>query len=76
MLFDSLLLLILKLIKFRFHIVVFGTEECERSIAKSAVNPSKKNWESYLVEAMGSNYVPLRSHTLQVSYIIIRYYIT
>jgi hypothetical protein len=50
----------------RFHILVVGTEECERSIAKSAVNPSKKGWEAYLTEAVGSNYVPVRSHTLQV----------
>ena len=45
---------------------MIGTEECERSIAQSALNPSKKNWESYLRDALGEKYVPLRSHTLQV----------
>ena len=51
----------------RFHIYVIGSEECERSIAQSAVNTSKKYWESYLTEVLGPMYVPLRSHTLQVS---------
>jgi hypothetical protein len=47
---------------------IIGTEECERSIAQSAINPSKKNWEAYLSEALGNNYKPIRSHTLQVSF--------
>lgn len=55
----------------RYHIYVIGTEECERSIAASAINPSKKQWEEYLGGALGSNYVPLRSHTLQAIHLII-----
>lgn len=47
-----------------------GTEECERSIAQSAINPSKKNWENYLIEAMGDRYVPIRSHTLQAIHLM------
>lgn len=54
----------------RFHIYVIGSEECERSIAQSAVNPSKKNWEADLQLAVGQYYVPLRSHTLQAIHII------
>lgn len=50
----------------RFHIYFIGTEECERSIMRSAINPSKKTWEAYLIDAIGPNYLPLRSHTLQV----------
>jgi len=50
----------------RFHIYIIGTEECERSIAQSALFPSKKGWEAYLNEAMGPSYIPIRSHTLQV----------
>lgn len=50
----------------RFHLYVVGTEECERSIAQSAVNTSKKAWEAHLTEILGPMYVPLRSHTLQV----------
>jgi hypothetical protein len=54
----------------KFHLYIVGTEECERSIAQSALNPSKKNWEIYLKEALGPRYVPLRSHTLQAIHII------
>lgn len=46
---------------------MIGTQECERSIAKSALNTSKKGWEDCLKESFGSDYVPIRSHTLQVS---------
>jgi hypothetical protein len=49
---------------------MFGTEECERSIAQSALLPSKRNWESYLCDALGESYVPLRAHTLQAIHII------
>lgn len=54
----------------KFHIYVIGSEECERSIAQSAINPSKKNWETDVSLALGANYVPLRSHTLQAIHII------
>ena len=54
----------------RYHIYIIGTEECERSIAASAINPSKKNWEEYLTAAIGKLYVPLRSHTLQAIHIM------
>lgn len=54
----------------RFHIYVIGSEECERTIAQSAVNPSKKNWEMDLQLAVGQHYVPLRSHTLQAIHIV------
>lgn len=50
----------------RFHLYVIGTEECERSIAQSAVNASKRVWEAFLANVLGPMYVPLRSHTLQV----------
>jgi hypothetical protein len=56
----------LLLVCVRFHLYVVGTEECERSIAQSAVNTSKKAWEAHLTEILGPMYVPLRSHTLQV----------
>lgn len=50
----------------RYHIYVVGSEECERSIAQSALNTSKTNWEGYLRDCIGPNYSPIRSHTLQV----------
>lgn len=49
---------------------MFGTEECERSIAQSALLPSKRNWEAYLCETLGETYVPLRAHTLQAIHIM------
>eukprot|EP00981_Chlorochromonas_danica_P006465 scaffold1401_cov180-Ochromonas_danica.AAC.15 len=54
----------------RFHLYIIGTEECERSIAQSAINPSKKNWEGYLRDVLGPNYFPLRSHTLQAIHVM------
>ena len=55
----------------RFHMYFIGTEECERSIAQSAVNTSKKNWENYLSEALGEFYIPLRAHTLQAIHLMV-----
>ena len=37
--------------------IIVGTEECERSIAQSALLPSKKNWESYCLQMVGDNYL-------------------
>jgi hypothetical protein len=56
--------------KNRFHVVIIGSEECERSIMASALNPSKKVWEAYLISVMGPSYAPLRSHTLQAMHIM------
>jgi len=53
-----------------YHIYIIGTEECERSIAASAFNNSKKNWESYLKQALGVLYKPIGQHTLQAIHII------
>lgn len=57
--------------KNKYHMYVIGTEECERSIAQSALNPSKKQWEKYLSEVLGSNYVPIKAHTLQAIHIMV-----
>ena len=54
-----------------FHLYIIGTEECERSIAQSAINTSKKLWENYLINLLGPSYIPLRSHTLQAIHMII-----
>lgn len=52
----------------KYHIIAVGTQECERSIAQSAVNPSKKQWEATLTSVVGGQYSAMRSHTLQVRY--------
>lgn len=51
--------------------MAIGTEECERSIAKSAMNPSKKVWEAYLREAVGKHYRPIKAHTLQAIHMMV-----
>lgn len=51
--------------------LVIGSEECERSIQASMLNPSKKNWEALLVDVMGEKYAPIRSHTLQAIHIMV-----
>lgn len=55
----------------KFHLYFVGSEECERSIAKSVMNTSKKNWEAYLLSALGSNYMGVCSHTLQAIHLMV-----
>jgi phosphatidylinositol-bisphosphatase len=59
------------LVNNKYHIYVIGSEECERSIAASTINTSKKAWESLLTSILGAKYVPIRSHTLQATHMII-----
>ena len=54
-----------------FHLLAFGTEECENTIAKSVVNTSKENWEIQLREALGNEFIPLASQTLQAIHLIV-----
>ncbi|KAL0490618.1 phosphatidylinositol phosphatase [Acrasis kona] len=53
------------------HMYVFGTQECERSIGASMLNPSKQKWEATLIEVMGSKYVMIKSHTMMAIHIVI-----
>lgn len=39
-----------------YHVVVIGTQECERSIGASIVFSSKQKWEALLISAMGPKY--------------------
>lgn len=55
----------------RYHIVHIGTQECERSIAKSVLNQSKAKWTALLKEVLGPQYAPLVSHTLQATHAIV-----
>eukprot|EP00607_Mallomonas_marina_P001746 CAMPEP_0182437942 /NCGR_PEP_ID=MMETSP1167-20130531/85388_1 /TAXON_ID=2988 /ORGANISM="Mallomonas Sp, Strain CCMP3275" /LENGTH=662 /DNA_ID=CAMNT_0024631047 /DNA_START=398 /DNA_END=2386 /DNA_ORIENTATION=- len=55
----------------KFHLYFVGTEECERSIAKSVVNPSKKAWEAYVSSALGAIYMPICAHTLQAIHLVV-----
>lgn len=53
-----------------YHIIVVGTQECENTFAKSIIFPTKEKWESTLHIALGPEYDPIRSHSLQASHII------
>ena len=52
-----------------FHVVAVGTQECENSISKSILYPSKDNWERICGEALGSDYELVRGHSLQASHL-------
>ncbi|KAJ8601350.1 hypothetical protein CTAYLR_009374 [Chrysophaeum taylorii] len=54
-----------------YHMLHVGTQECERSIALSLINQSKAKWTATLREAVGPNYEPLVSHTLQATHSIL-----
>jgi hypothetical protein len=57
--------------KERFHLYIIGSEECENTIAMSAINASKKKWETYLTQVIGPNYVRIRAQTLQAIHLMI-----
>lgn len=46
------------------HIIAIGTQECERSIEKSVVYPSKELWEAFLCDFLSARYELLRSETM------------
>mmetsp|Transcript_16231 Transcript_16231/g.30700 ORF Transcript_16231/g.30700 Transcript_16231/m.30700 type:complete len:547 (+) Transcript_16231:228-1868(+) len=52
-----------------FHLVVVGTQECENTIAKSLLYPSKVNWEKHCLDALGFDYELVRGHSLQASHL-------
>ena len=55
----------------RYHVIAVGTEECENTIAKSAVVTSKKKWEAAIGDALGPCYALLRAHTLQATHLAV-----
>ena len=58
------------LIPFRiYHIIALGTQECEKSICKSILNPKKEKWEKVCAEVIGDEYKLMRSHALQGSHL-------
>lgn len=54
-----------------FHAIAIGSQECENSIAKSLVCPSKKKWEHACRQALGSDYTMVHSHTLQATHLVV-----
>lgn len=57
--------------KNKFHVYAIGTEECERTIAQSAINTNKDHWEGYLKTALGPMYHPVKSCTLQAIHLMV-----
>jgi hypothetical protein len=55
----------------KYDIVAVGTEECERTIAKSFLKQSKSSWESSLCTCLGDGYVMLASHALVAIHIVV-----
>ena len=47
-----------------YDLMVVGTQEAERSIEKSMLNPSKAKWEAALAAALGDGFALVGSHTL------------
>ena len=52
----------------KYHLVAFGSQECENSFAKSILVPSKPKWTKCLEEALGDTYQILCSHSLLASH--------
>lgn len=52
-----------------FHVIAIGTQECENSISKSIIYPSKDMWEKKCKEALGPNFQLIRGHSLQASHL-------
>lgn len=55
-----------------FHLIAVGTQECERSIAQSVVNPwsNKRKWERLCQNVLGlEDYELVKGHSLQASHL-------
>jgi hypothetical protein len=52
-----------------YHVIAVGTQECENSISKSILYPSKENWERVCRDALGNDYEFIRGHSLQASHL-------
>jgi hypothetical protein len=52
-----------------YHVIAIGTQECENSISKSILYPSKENWERLCRDALGTDYEFIRGHSLQASHL-------
>lgn len=58
-------------IKSNCHFLVFGSQECSKSIEKSIVFPSKDLWERKLKGIIGENYSMLHSETLGALHLVV-----
>jgi len=54
-----------------YHIIVINTQECEREIREAVLFPSKNTWEKHLQEALGSDYVMIKTETMAALHIAV-----
>lgn len=54
-----------------YHIMAIGTQECERSIEKSVIYPSKGLWEQKLKQYLGDRYTMIDSETMAAIHLCI-----
>ncbi|ORX91022.1 DNase I-like protein [Basidiobolus meristosporus CBS 931.73] len=47
-----------------YHLLVIGTQECQRPISESVLFPSKEEWEKQLEEVLSPQYVLVKSETM------------
>lgn len=53
------------------HIIVVGSQECQTSIEKSIMFPSKDAWERVLKSAIGADYLMLRTESLMAMHLAV-----
>jgi hypothetical protein len=53
------------------HLVVIGTQECEKSIEKSVLFGSQRKWDTLLDSHFSSNFVRVKSDTLVAMHLVI-----
>lgn len=54
-----------------YHLLIIGTQECERDISESLFYPSKEVWEKRLSEYLGSHYKLVQTETLAALHIAV-----
>ncbi|KAI8992471.1 hypothetical protein BDB01DRAFT_433977 [Pilobolus umbonatus] len=54
-----------------YHLLVIGTQECERDISESLINSSKTEWEKKLSNHLGSQYKLIKTETLTAIHIAV-----
>lgn len=54
-----------------YHLLVIGTQECERDISESLFYPSKEVWEKRLSDYLGSHYKLVKTETLAALHVAV-----
>ncbi|KAJ3368730.1 inositol polyphosphate 5-phosphatase [Allomyces arbusculus] len=54
-----------------YHLIVLGTQECQKSISESVVFPSKAEWERQLLDTFGQHYDMVACQTMAALHLCI-----